>query len=571
MTIKPPLTKQQQSFRARLALSTALAGAVFLYSGRAAYAGSCTGSGGVYSCSGGATGGDVQQFLPLSGTTPLTVTTTDNFGISTSSGQAFTLYGTGGISFNTGPNASITGNGSGIFARNFTSGSTSVTTTGLVTGNNADGITANNFNAGTTDLTVSANDVTGNYTGILALNSGTGALTVTSTGTATGGTDYSGIQATNTTNGTSLTISAVNANGGFAGIRARNLGSGNQSVTVTGTVTGGFGQGIRTQTDGGSGTTSITLNSGADVSASSGNAIFNDGGDSTTIVNSGGTVTGTISLGGGADSLTFDGGSFLNVTSFDGGTGGDSLTFRNVTGNVAGGTVVGMESVTVGNGGNISVSGTLDVDGAFVLDGGTLNAGTVNGDITMSNGTLSVETVNGNVIVSGGTLSPGNSPGLTSIVGDLDLGVSSTTLLELGGLIAGTEYDRIDVSDDPGTGGTIEGIATLAAGAIFDIDFFGAFAASLGDSFDVLIADDIVGDINTLTFEFTGASLGAGLDWNTSFFFFSGGANDGREALRLSVVSSETFSVPAPSSLPLFASLLGLIGLGRARRRRKAR
>lgn len=93
-------------------------------------------------------------------------------------------------------------------------------------------------------------------------------------------------------------------------------------------------------------------------------------------------------------------------------------------------------------------------------------------------------TINGDVAVSGGgTLGPGTSPGLLSVVGNLDLGVSSTTLLELGGLTAGTEYDQVDVSDDLGTG-TVEGIATLAAGAIFDIELLSAFTVSLGDTFD---------------------------------------------------------------------------------------
>ncbi len=90
-------------------------------------------------------------------------------------------------------------------------------------------------------------------------------------------------------------------------------------------------------------------------------------------------------------------------------------------------------------------------------------------------------------------------------------------------------------------------------------------SGSLGDTFDVLIADDIVGDINTLLFDFTDASLGLGLGWSTELFALSGGANDGREALRLTVIG-ETVAVPEPSSLSLF----GLIGLGRAWRRKQA-
>jgi hypothetical protein len=46
------------------------------------------------------------------------------------------------------------------------------------------------------------------------------------------------------------------------------------------------------------------------------------------------------------------------------------------------------------------------------------------------------------------------------IVGNLDLGVSSTSLNELGGLVAGAEYDQMDVSYDIGMA-FVEGIAIL--------------------------------------------------------------------------------------------------------------
>ncbi len=156
-------------------------------------------------------------------------------------------------------------------------------------------------------------------------------------------------------------------------------------------------------------------------------------------------------------------------------------------------------------------------------------------------------------------------------MGNLDLGVSSNTLIEIAGLTAGTEYDQTDVSDDPGTGG-LEGIATLSAGAIFNIDFFGGFNGALGDVtagnfFDVLVADSIVGDIGTLIFDFSGAALASGLAWQTSFETVSGS----RQALRLSVVNQETLALPAPGALPLFlAGLLGIFGLGRRARSRMA-
>ena len=456
--------------------------------------------------------------------------------------------------------AAVTGQTVGIDARSKGTGALSITATGTVAGGTQQGIFANNFGSGT-NVEIDAVSVTGGSTGISASNSGTGFLSVTTTGSVTGDSG-AGIRATTSNaSGTTLTISADDVSGTDDGIYANHAGTGTQTVTVTGTVTGGSlsgNSGIDTRTGSG-GTTNITLNFGAAVSATSGTAILNDAGNSTTTVNAGASVAGAISLGDGADNLIFNNGGFSGVTSFDGGAGTDSVTFRNATATVAGGDVVNMENVTVGSGGNISVSGALDANV------------TVN-----SNGTFGgAPTITGNVTVdAGGTLSPGNSPGLLSIVGNLDLGITSNTLIEIGGLVAGTEYDQIDVADNPVSPGTIEGIATLAAGAIFDVNFFVPFNntlgdVGLGDIFDILVADSISADINSLTFDFFNAQLASGLDWDTSIVTISGGANDGREALRLTVLEGESITLPEPAALPLFAAgLLGLLGLVRRHNRR---
>lgn len=207
------------------------------------------------------------------------------------------------------------------------------------------------------------------------------------------------------------------------------------------------------------------------------------------------------------------------MTTINGGSGMDSVTFRNVAGNIAGGTMINIEDVIVDIGADISINGTVEANVA---------------------------------VNSGGQISAGSSPGLLSVVGNLDLGVDSTTLVELGGLIGGVNYDRIDVTDDPGTG-SIEGLASLAAGAIFDIDFFGGFVAGLGDSFDIVVADDIVGDINTLVFDFSDAALGLGLHWETTIVSVDGG----RDALRI-------HAIPEPAPLAaLLTGLLGFFGLKR--------
>ena len=75
------------------------------------------------------------------------------------------------------------------------------------------------------------------------------------------------------------------------------------------------------------------------------------------------------------------------------------------------------------------------------------------------------------------------------------------------------DYDRLDVSDNLATTGTTEGTVDISAGAVFDIDFFGGFTANLGDTFDVIVADDINSvSLTSLIFDFTGAALATGLD-----------------------------------------------------------
>jgi hypothetical protein len=385
-----------KSFRGQLALSTALATIAFGYGGRSVYAGSCTGSGGVYSCS-GAAGPDVTQTLSGS---PLDVDTVAGFGIN-ASGIAFALSGTGGLDFTDNNNAAITGSLQGIAADNTGSGSLTITTNGTVTGTTGRGINAQNNSAGTTNLTVTTGAVSGGTEGIRAVNNGTGNTTVTSNGAVSGS---RGIAVTNTAIGTNITITANdNVTGDTQGISVTHNGTGTLSVTASGVVTGGTAEGIRTATGVGK-QTYITLNSGAAVSSAVGLAITNDEGNSTTLVNTGAGVTGAINLGDGTDSLTFDGGDFSAVTAFDGGVGtDDSLTFRNVTGSVTGGSVISMENVTVGSGADITASGILETQNL-----------TVDGSLTGNNLAISNSSTGALNVMATGTVTGSTGDGINA-------------------------------------------------------------------------------------------------------------------------------------------------------------
>jgi hypothetical protein len=136
----------------------------------------------------------------------------------------------------------------GVTAANLGTGVLSVTTA-AVAGSYGDGIHAWNSATGT-GITVTVNGAaSGGRNGVRAENSGTGALIISTEG-VTGGTgsygygDYSAILATNSAQGTDLTLTANGAVDGIGdGIVARNYGTGVLSI-VTAAVTGRFRDGI---------------------------------------------------------------------------------------------------------------------------------------------------------------------------------------------------------------------------------------------------------------------------------------------------------------------------------------
>ncbi|MBL4556679.1 MAG: hypothetical protein JKP98_04235 [Rhodobacteraceae bacterium] len=98
-------------------------------------------------------------------------------------------------------------------------------------------------------------DVTGAREAILVDNQGSGATIVRAEGTLTGGGGYAALSASSAASGTDMTIEVLDATGSI-GIDASHLGTGELTVTATGTVTGTAGDGINASnttnaTDGG--------------------------------------------------------------------------------------------------------------------------------------------------------------------------------------------------------------------------------------------------------------------------------------------------------------------------------
>lgn len=363
------------------------------------------------------------------------------------------------------------GDVAGISSTNYGSGALTITAEGAVTSQTGFGVFA--ANAGT-DLSIRTDgSVSGGVDGLYAYHNGTGALTITSTGAISG--DENGIEARSTASATELSITTRGTvSGGENGIVAQNSGSGNLTITasqtvsgavsgidatsdgggvlsidVSDSVTGGSEFGIATQTGAG-GLSRISARNGAVVSSASGNAISNDDGDSETLVTTGASVTGTIELGGGEDNLLFDGGSFSNVTLFDGGDDFDTLSFLNSSGTLSGSSIQNFESVVVGQGSIVSFDdSSVTTDRVTIAAGGQVN---VLGNFTFDTallanaGTLSTQ----NGVASDRTLVAGNfsGGGDLSIDADFSAGTADTLIIDGDVVGAATRVEVVNISTD---------------------------------------------------------------------------------------------------------------------------
>ena len=129
--------------------------------------------------------------------------------------------------------------------------------------------------------------------------------------------------------------------------------------------------------------------------------------------------------------------------------------------------------------------------------------------------------------------SPGNSPAEVSFGGNVVLGPSSATLMELAGTEPG-EYDRLLVA----------GVLDVAGG--LEIELLDDFIPTLDDAFQIFEVTDLLGTFSSVLLP----ELSGNLSWDHSHLYSSG---------TLSVI-------PEPASTLLTGiSLIGLLGLRRQR------
>ena len=278
--------------------------------------------------------------------------------------------------------------------------------------------------------------------------SGSGWVYVTSNDVTVGG-SYS-VGGTEVRTGSTLTMNGANASLGAltinGGILAANGAAAAGSVdlssgTLTGTgnllVTGSLTQSGGSQTD--TGTTTIGSGASGTIGAA--------------IVSRPLTNQGTLALNATSMSAPLTNSGTATATSATLGSVGNSGTF-----NLAGSALSG--SLT--NSGTLNVSGNASAGGGIQQSGGLTNvpAGQTLGaggtGLVLAGGTLMGSgTISGNVNNSAGTVAPGASPGILTINGDYTQGPSGVLAVDVGGTIAGSEYDQLVVNGNVSLDGNL--------------------------------------------------------------------------------------------------------------------
>lgn len=133
--------------------------------------------------------------------------------------------------------------------------------------------------------------------------------------------------------------------------------------------------------------------------------------------------------------------------------------------------------------GTVNVSGTVNASGGIQENAGLINVpvgqtlGVGGSGLVLAGGTLMGNgMIGGNVNNSAGTVAPGASPGILTINGNYTQGSSGTLAVDVGGTIAGTQYDQLVVNGNASLGGNLN--TTL----------FGTYVPLPGDSYTFINA-----------------------------------------------------------------------------------
>jgi T5SS/PEP-CTERM-associated repeat protein len=99
-----------------------------------------------------------------------------------------------------------------------------------------------------------------------------------------------------------------------------------------------------------------------------------------------------------------------------------------------------------------------------------------------------------------GDLRPGNSPASVIYGGDVAFGGASILGLEIGGLLAGTQFDRLSIA------------GTLFEDGVLEVSLYGGFMPGFGDTFDLFDAGAVAGSFDDVNLP----ALAGGLEWDAT-------------------------------------------------------
>ena len=344
-----------------------------------------------------------------------------------------------------------------------------------------------------------------NVTGVHRINSDAGLLTISG-----------GISETGTSNNKDLTFG----------------GSGNVLVTGNITASGGdmrlFKDGSGTLTLSGTNTYdgATTLRAGTLAVATIGN----------------GDVAGNLGeASSAAANLVFDGGTLRytgatastnrnftinadKVATFE--ISANTLTISGASTSTNGGLTKSGAGVLTLTGNNLHTGDTIINAGTLKLDGGGNVASThiIVGDAGSSGAVLDVTTMTGGLIVASGKtvsgigtiqgsttiqgiLAPGNSTGILNNLGNIELEGTSTFQMEIGGTVAGTGYDQLNVTGSV----TLAGLLAINTGL---------FSPTNGDLFFLIAndgTDDIAGVFSNANYDTSTSFMLGGQEWLISY------------------------------------------------------
>ncbi len=137
---------------------------------------------------------------------------------------------------------------------------------------------------------------------------------------------------------------------------------------------------------------------------------------------------------------------------------------------------------------SMSMQSTIHlIDGSMTVNGPVVNPSGIGFMLSVEGGVLNGNSfVNALVTSSGGIVSPGTLTGTLSLLQSYTQTLSGTLHIEIGGLTAGTEYDRLAVSGTANLGGTLS------------IELVNDFPGSIGDSFTIMTFAAKTGDFDAI-------------------------------------------------------------------------